>query len=106
MYWDTIPYWILLVNYLFLLLTLGGSIFSIKKKGMRILSIVAIVFVITLPINDIINSIGRGKGINELEHLINQLQQGAIWPVYTIVGYIFLIVWWIVFFIKNKDKRR
>ncbi|MCR8859991.1 hypothetical protein NQ113_22645 [Bacillus pseudomycoides] len=104
MYWETLPNWFWAIYYLFLLITLGTAIFCVIRKKMKKLSILAIVFAITVPIISLINSIGRAEGINEFEHLINQLQQGAIWSIFMTIGYLFLLVWWIFFLLKSKNQ--
>ncbi len=38
--------------------------------------------------------------MNEFEHLVSQLQQGAIWSVFTIIGYLFLLL------LKSKTKNQ
>jgi hypothetical protein len=104
MYWETLPNWYWVIYYLFLLTTLGAAIFSVVRKKMKNLSIVTIIIAVTVPILGLINSIGRAEGMNEFEHLIIHLQQGSIWAIYTIVGYLFLLVWWVLFLFKNKTK--
>lgn len=71
---------------------------------MKIMSIVAIIFTLTVPIISLISSIGRAEGLNEFEHFISQLQQGSIWSIYTIIGYLYLFVWLVWFFGKSKNK--
>jgi hypothetical protein len=100
----TLPNWFLIVYYLFLLTTLGTAIFSVVKRKMKGLSVIVIVFTLTIPIVSLINSIGRAEGMNEFEHLVSQLQQGAIWSVFVIIGYLFLVVWWVLFLLKSKTK--
>lgn len=102
MYWETLPNWVWIIYYLFLLATLGTAISSVIRKKMLKLSIIAIVLTMTVPVISLINSIGRAEGLNEFEHLVTQLQQGAIWSIYTIIGFLFLIVWWVIFLFKNK----
>ncbi|KAB2331393.1 hypothetical protein [Bacillus mesophilum] len=104
MYWETLPSWIWVIYYLFLLLTLGTGILNVIRKRMISVSILAICLVITVPVISLVNSIGRAKGVNELEHLVAQLQQGAIWSIYTVTGTLFLFVFWILLFIKNKER--
>lgn len=104
MQWETLPNWFWVLYYLFLLATLGTTIYCIVKKKGKILSFVTLMFTVTIPIIFLINSIGRTEGMNEFEHLISQLQQGAIWSIFTIVGYLFLLVWWALFPLKSKDK--
>ncbi|MGN8842482.1 hypothetical protein ACTNDN_06610 [Niallia sp. HCP3S3_B10] len=102
MYWETLPSWVWLIYYLFLFLTLGSGILNVFQKRMLGLSIIAIVTTITVPIISMLNSIGRAKGINELEHLAAQLQQGSIWSIYAVIGFLYLFVYWVLFFIKYK----
>lgn len=104
MYWETISNWVWMIYYSFLLVTLGTAIFSVIRKTMIGLSIIAIVLTMTVPIISLINSIGRAKGLNEFEHLVTQLQQGSIWSIYAIVGFLYLFVWWGMLLIKNKMK--
>jgi hypothetical protein len=104
MYWETLPNWVWIIYYLFLIVTLGTAIFSVIRKKMIRLSIIAIVLTMTVPIISLINSIGRAKGLNEFEHLVTQLQQGSIWSIYAIIGFLYLLVWWVMFLIKNKMK--
>ena len=106
MYWEALPNWCWVIYYIFLLTTLGTAIFSVVKKKMKGLAILAIGFTVSVPMISLINSIGRTEGINELEHLFSQLQQGAMWSIFTIIGYLFLLVWWILFLIKNRTKTK
>lgn len=34
------------------------------------------------------------EGKHEFEHLVGQLQGGAIWAIIIIAGYLFLLAWW------------
>ncbi|QHA90863.1 hypothetical protein [Bacillus sp. N1-1] len=102
MEWDTLPSWFWVIYYLFLLTTLGTTIYSVVKRKMKGLSIVAILFTVTVPIIVLINSIGRAEGMNEFEHLVSQLQQGAIWSYFTSIGYLFLLLWWVLFLFKSR----
>jgi hypothetical protein len=101
MYWETLPNWFWVLFNLFLLTTLGATIFSFVKKKLKGLTIVAIAITIIVPIIQWINSIGRVEGMNEFEHLVSHLQQGAIWPIFVIIGYLFLLVWWALFIFKK-----
>lgn len=106
MYWETLPNWFWVLYYLFLLTTLVTAVFIVIRKKIRSLSMVAIVFTVTIPIIGLINSIGRAEGINEYEHLISQLQQGEIWSMYIILGNLFLLLWWVLFLLKIKSKNQ
>lgn len=106
MHWETLPKWFWVIYYLFLVITIGTAIFSVMRKKMISLSIVAIIFAATVPIVSLISSIGRVEGINEYEHFIRQLQQGAIWSIYAIIGYLFLVGWWVLFLLKSKTRNQ
>ncbi|WP_053366302.1 hypothetical protein [Bacillus sp. FJAT-27245] len=102
MYWETLPSWVWVIYYLFLFLTLGTGILNVIRKRMLGLSIIVIVVAITVPIISMLNSVGRAEGMNEFEHLVAQLQHGAIWSIYSIIGFLYLVVFWTLFFLKNK----
>lgn len=102
MYWETLPGSVWVIYYLFLFLTLGTGILNVIRKRMLGLSIIAIFLTITVPIVSMLNSVGRAEGRNEFEHLVAQLQQGAIWSIYSFIGFLYLFVFWTVFFLKNK----
>jgi hypothetical protein len=106
MYWETLPSWFWVIYYSFLLITLSASLFSVIRKRNVILSIINIVFVVTVPITALLNSIGRVEGINEFEHLVGQLQQGEIWSMYVLIGYLFIVIWWFVFFLWKEVKSK
>jgi len=104
MYWETLPNWVWIIYYTFIIATLVAAIISIVRKKLMIVSILTIILAMTLPIISIINSIGREKGVDEFEHFITQLQQGFNWPIFVIVGFFYLFVWWAVYLINNKKK--
>ncbi|MFP7237255.1 hypothetical protein [Bacillus altitudinis] len=103
---ETLPDWFWALYYLFFLATLGTAIFSVVKNKHRGLSILTIGFTVTIPIISLINSIGRVEGMNEFEHLFSQLRQGAVWAIFTVIGYIFLLVWWVLILFKSKSKNK
>lgn len=102
---ETLPNWFWTIYYLFLLVTLGTALLSVIKRKMSRLSFIAIVLTLAIPLVSLINSIGRPEEMNEFEYLVSQLQQGAIWSVFVMVGYLFLIVWWGLFLFKSKTKK-
>ncbi|WP_068794291.1 hypothetical protein [Brevibacillus laterosporus] len=92
---ETLPNWFWIIYYLFLLATLKTALFSIvKKQVLRIVSSFTIIFVCTIPFIGLIHSIERQDGLNEFEYFRGQLQQGEMWTIYSIVGYVYLLVWW------------
>ena len=102
---ETLPNWFWTIYYLFLLVTLGTALLSVIKRKMSRLSFIAIVLTLAIPLVSLINSIGRPEEMNEFEYLVNEFQQGAIWSVFVMVGYLFLIVWWGLFLFKSKAKK-
>ncbi len=102
---ETLPNWFWTIYYLFLLVTLGTALLSVIKRKMSRLSFIAIVLTLAIPLVSLINSIGRPEEMDEFEYLVSQLQQGAIWSVFVMVGYLFLIVWWGLFLFKSKAKK-
>ncbi|UOQ50183.1 hypothetical protein MUN88_09060 [Gracilibacillus caseinilyticus] len=103
MYWETLPNWFWTIYYIFLLATLGTAIFRFFNKHDKILSIVCIIFTLTIPIVSFFYSFGRARGMNEFEHLLNQFFQGAVWSIFTLIGYLFLLIWWSLFLFKKKS---
>jgi hypothetical protein len=103
MYWETLPNWFWALYYLFLLITLGATILSILKRKLIGLSILAMMISVTVPIISLLSSTDRAEGMNEFEHFLGQLQQGAIWSVLVVFGYLFLLVWWALFLFKKTD---
>lgn len=95
--WETLPSWSWAVYYLFLLITLVAAIFSVLKRVNKSLSIIAILITVSVPIIGLVNSIGRAEGMNEFEHLVNQIQEGALWSIFTLIGFMFLFVWWVLY---------
>lgn len=102
MYWETLPIWFWVIHYLFLFVTFGMAIMCVIRKKVIVISIITIILTITVPISSMLNSIGRAKGDNEFEHLVTQLQQGSIWSYYAVIGYLYLIAFWVMFLVKNK----
>ena len=106
MYGETLPYWFWALYYLFLLTTLLIAISCARKRKMKGLAVTAIVFTLIIPIVSLINSIGRVEGMNEFEHLVSQFHQGASWSVFVMIGYLFILVWWILLIFRNQLVKR
>ncbi|MCR8966079.1 hypothetical protein O0550_23315 [Brevibacillus halotolerans] len=100
---ETLPNWFWIIYYLFLLTTLKTALSSlVKKQVLRIVSSFTIIFVCTIPLIGLIHSIERQDGLNEFEYFRGQLQQGEMWTIYSIVGYVYLLVWWGLVIRKEK----
>ncbi|MCR8966140.1 hypothetical protein O0550_23640 [Brevibacillus halotolerans] len=100
---ETLPNWFWIIYYLFLLATLKTALSSlVKKQVLRIVSSFTIIFVCTIPFIGLIHSIERQDGLNEFEYFRGQLQQEEMWTIYSIVGYVYLLVWWGLVIRKEK----
>ncbi|MCF6411417.1 hypothetical protein [Pseudalkalibacillus salsuginis] len=106
MFWETLPSWFWACYYLFLLISLVATVYSLIQKRNKSLSVVAIVFVISTPLIGLINNMGRKVGDNELEHLITSMQQGSVWAFYVMIGSLFIFVWWLMFIKNNKRDKK
>lgn len=96
----SLPAWFWIIYYGFYLLTFSISMISIAKKRKRMLSIINLIILITIPFISFINGTGR-IGTNEFQHLIMHLSRASLWSIYVLVGYLFIFIWWILF-LKNK----
>ena len=94
MLFETLPTWIWIIYYAFLILTIVFAIYNIYKKRVIGLSVVTIVLSIVTPITHYFYSLGRGEGLNEFEHLLQGLQQGDLWGIFVTVLYLYILFWW------------
>ena len=109
MFWANIPSLILVIYYLFLFAALIIGVLNFIKDKNKTLSIISILISITTPLLGIINSIDRNAGINEFEHLLIHFQKGSLWAIYSVIGYLYLLIWLILinsrkFKLINKTK--
>lgn len=104
MYGETMPGWFWAFYYSILFITMAAAVYSIIKKQLMIPSVILILSVLSLPIVSLISSIERDTSVNELEHFISQLQQGAVWTLFSLAGYLYLAVWWFLFFLKKRKN--
>ncbi|WP_077212160.1 hypothetical protein [Bacillus dakarensis] len=106
MEWETLPSWFWAMYYLFLLVTLGLAIVNTIKKKFYRLSVMAIMLCIMVPVVSMMNSVDRAKGMNEMDHLAAQLQQGSIWSIFAAAGFTYLCGYWVYFIMKRKVKAK
>ncbi|WP_431803197.1 hypothetical protein [Halobacillus andaensis] len=104
MQWETLPNWIWVIYYLFFIITLCTATFNLVKRNKKSWAVVAVMFTLTVPIVSLTNSIGRPEGMDEFEYLVSQLQQGAVWSIFTLIGYFFLLGWWGLFLLKIRPR--
>ncbi|QTC41532.1 hypothetical protein I7V34_21200 [Bacillus sp. V3] len=106
MHWETLPVWFWILYYLLLVAILATAIYSVVKRKHKRMSVIAIILTVTIPAVSLIQSIGRAEGMNEFEYFISKWQQGAVWSLFTVGGYLFLVVWLVCFLFKRKDEKR
>ncbi|GAM14677.1 hypothetical protein [Mesobacillus selenatarsenatis] len=86
--------WIIL--YLLLMIIFVRAIYSVIKKKQVPLAMIAILVIISVPMVSLMNSINRPLEMSEFEFLARELKQGALWAIFTIAGYLYLLVWFIL----------
>lgn len=99
---ETMPTWFWNGYYFVLLITILVSAYSLMCFKFKIASVLTLFFSVTVPLYSLIHSFERGSGLNEWEYLFQELQLGTFWALYAGVGYVYLIVWWIVYVIKIR----
>lgn len=55
-----------------------------------------IIVSISVLVIQIFNSMGRRDGMNELDHLFSRFEMGDTWAIFVIIGYMYIVIWWIV----------
>lgn len=106
MYWESLPSWIWAIYYILFLVMISVAVFSIIRNKLRKFSALTVVITLMMPIIAFLNSVGRKEGIDEWQHLVMELQQGALWAIFILIAAIYLIVWWGLFFFKNMRWRK
>ncbi|MBT2642490.1 hypothetical protein J7I80_09650 [Bacillus sp. ISL-41] len=86
--------WIIL--YLLLMIIFVRAIYSVIKKKQVPLAMIAILVIISVPLVSLMNSIGRPLEMNEFEFLAREFKLGALWAIFTVAGYLYLLVWFIL----------
>ncbi|TYR81383.1 hypothetical protein FZC66_05900 [Priestia megaterium] len=103
---ETLPVWFWILYYLFFIVTLAAIVFCLAKKRMIGLTVASLLVTITLPVILFINCIGRTEGFNEGEYVLAELQRGAVWAVYTVLGFLFLAVWWYLLLTRRQTANK
>ena len=89
-----------------LAVTIGVAIYNVSTQKTRRMYLLVIWVAITVPIVSILNSIVAPPELNEYQHLVNELHQGALWAWYASSGYLFLSVWWILLLLKIIERQK
>lgn len=85
-----------------IIILLTAIISLIRKKNMTKRTIVAIA---VIPVIFLLNTMNRnGRGPTEVEYFLWQLQEGSIWAILSLIGYLYLI-YWIIFLTTSKNRK-
>ncbi|MCA1055774.1 hypothetical protein LCM10_12325 [Rossellomorea aquimaris] len=102
---ETLPQWFWVIYYSFILLTIGGAIYSIKLKRHVWVPLFTILVALSIPVVGIINGIEtRMENQDELEQWIFHLKHGSSWAYYLLFGYLYLCGWWVSMVRSNRRK--
>ncbi|KMN45512.1 MULTISPECIES: hypothetical protein [Bacillus] len=91
---EAIPvfFWRIYYSVLFIFLIIGIlNCYQFKKDKLKMkLNILNLIFIVSIPVVSLLNSINR-KG-NEYDHFMYSLKQFDIWAIYTMIGYLYVII--------------
>ena len=102
----SLPIWFWVFYYLSLFTSLVLAISMFARKQRRTAATFVIFIVLTIPFISLINSIGRGEGMNEGEFLLEELYDGALWALYSVCGYLVLLWCWLKIIMYTVKRRR
>ncbi len=88
------------IFYVFMGSTLIAIVYSFFRRNHSRLSIISLLVWVSIPYVSFQNMMKQTYE-SELEYLLSSFMEGSLWAVYVIFGYLFLVVSWIVFFIKK-----
>jgi hypothetical protein len=100
---ETLPAWFWLLFYAYFLASIMTSINALRKKRLISWSVLHICFMITIQPIGIVNAIERVDD-NEFEHFIRCLKNLELWSIYVLVGYVYSLFWWGLYFFINKRR--
>ncbi|SDN97357.1 hypothetical protein [Alkalicoccus daliensis] len=99
------PVWIFILMYILFYATFVDAM-NIFKQGRR--KFLSLVMMVITPVHfglAFVNSMGRGEGVTELQHLFHSLMEFQAWAVIVILAYVYILVWWLhAFFTWMKTQ--
>jgi hypothetical protein len=102
---ETLPAWFWVIYYFLILMTIAAALYAIKKSRNVWMSVMAVPIALSIPVVGIINGIeSRLEHHDELEQWLLHLRNGSLWAYYILLGYIYLIVWWVRFICGGKKQ--
>lgn len=104
MYWETMPGWFWVIYYGFLAVTFLTAVIRITQKRKFLIEIPLLILVVTIPVVGLLNSADSIRLVeqNEVGFFLSQLNQGAAWTIFSVVGYCVILVWWIGLFVEKR----
>ncbi|AJD89727.1 hypothetical protein JMA_04100 [Jeotgalibacillus malaysiensis] len=104
MYWETMPGWFWAIYYGFLAVTFLTAVIRIGRKRKFVMEILVLILVFSIPVVGFLNSAESIRLVeqNEVEFFLSQLQHGAFWTIFSVVGYCLMLVWWIGLLVEKR----
>ena len=94
-----------LITYLIIMgLTLITSTICYILGIQLTLSVIALILSLGIPLINLIFSSQRSGELNGYEYLISQFKEKDLWAIFIMVGYVYLLVWWILFAYRQIRK--
>lgn len=100
---ETLPAWVLVIYYLFLLTSLLGILLTLFQKKFIGYSLIALLILLTAPLMFLWIALGRAENFNEFEWLFNVAGHGSLIAIYSVAGFLYLFFWWGLI-LKSKIK--
>ncbi|MFB1082628.1 hypothetical protein [Jeotgalibacillus sp. JSM ZJ347] len=104
MYWETMPNWFWMIYSGFLAVTFITALIRIGRREKFVMEIFVLVLVLLIPVISILSSATSIRLIeqNEYEFFLSQLQQGALWTIFSVAGYSLILMWWIRLLLEKR----
>lgn len=85
-------FWRIYYSVLFIFLVSGIlNCYHFQKDKLKTkLNIINLIFIVSIPVVSLLNSINRNG--NEYDHFMYSLKQFDIWAIYTMIGYLYIII--------------
>ncbi|MEK4670747.1 hypothetical protein ABER68_10910 [Paenibacillus alvei] len=101
MMFETLPNWVWLFYYLFIIATLAAALYNAMRKRKRALSVFTAIVTLITPFLSFLFALGRRDGLNEWEYIGIGFQEGSIWALTVTAVHLMIVAWWFFFFVKD-----
>lgn len=104
MYWETMPDWFWMIYNGFLAVTFITALVRIGRRKKLVMEIFVLGLVVLIPVIGILNSATSIRLIeqNEYDFFLSQLQQGALWTIFSVAGYGVILIWWLRLLLEKR----